>query len=58
LPEYNFPQGPEYVTVEGNAVGQLAQLLSAEYQISISDTISRTDGLPITVDWLEGRINA
>ncbi len=58
LPKYSFPKGPKYVTVEGNAIGQLAHLLGMEYEIMIKAIVSRTDGLPITADWLEGRIDA
>jgi 2-oxoglutarate/2-oxoacid ferredoxin oxidoreductase subunit alpha len=58
LPKHGFPEGPKYITVEGNSFGQLACLLRMEYGIMIDATISRTDGLPITVDWLEGRIDA
>lgn len=58
LPEYSFPQGPRYVTVEGNATGQLARLLAGEYGIAVEGTIGRSDGLPITPDWIEGRIDA
>jgi 2-oxoglutarate ferredoxin oxidoreductase subunit alpha len=58
LPGFTFPSGPEYVTVEGNATGQFAHLLSAGYGIRITRTIGRTDGLPITAEWLERRIDA
>lgn len=57
FPKYSFPKGPKYFTVEGNAVGQLAHLLRMESDIKITGTISRIDGLPITPDWLEGRLD-
>lgn len=58
LPRFTFPDGPKYITVEGNATGQLARLLASEYPIKVSETIGRSDGLPITADWLQGRIDA
>ena len=56
LPDFTFPAGMRYVTVEGNATGQLARLLAQEYGIETA-AIGRSDGLPITPDWIEGRID-
>jgi len=47
LPEFELPPGPRYVTVEGNATGQLAQLLAAARGHVLDGTISRVDGLPV-----------
>ncbi len=58
LPEFTFPSGSKYITVEGNATGQLARLLAGEYRIEVSEAIGRSDGLPITAEWLQGRIDA
>lgn len=58
LPEFSFPADARHVTVEGNATGQLARLLVGGYRTEVSGTIGRSDGLPITADWLQGRINA
>jgi len=53
LPEFSFPEGVCYITVEGNSTGQLARLLTSEYGIKIDGLISRTDGLPITAETVE-----
>ena len=58
LPEFTFPTGMRYITIEGNATGQLARLLAGEYGLEIADAIGRVDGLPLTSDWIEGRIHA
>ena len=58
LPDSKLPTRSRYITVEGNATGNLSRLLSAEYGIEIAETIGRSDGLPITAEWLEGRIDA
>lgn len=57
LPEFGFPEGVRYITVEGNSTGQLARLLASEYGIKIDGTISRTDGLPITAETVERGID-
>lgn len=57
LPEFGFPEGVCYITVEGNSTGQLARLLASEYGIKIDGTISRTDGLPITAETVERGID-
>lgn len=54
LPEYAFPEGKRYITVEGNATGQLARLLAAEYGLRVAGTIGRSDGLPLTAHYVEG----
>jgi len=57
FPEFTLPTGSRYIAVEGNATGQLGRLLSAEYGIKIAETIGRSDGLPISAEWLDGRID-
>ena len=47
LPEFEFPEGPRYWVVEGNATGQLARLLRAETGIDVEGRIGRYDGLPL-----------
>ena len=48
LPDYTFPEGKRYIAVEGNATGQFAQLLRAEYGLKIQEDVNRYDGLPIS----------
>ena len=48
LPEYTFPAGKNYWTVESNLSGQLARLLRSEYDVDFRGTLSRYDGLPLT----------
>jgi len=50
LPELTFPEGTRYWTVEGNATGQLARLLRAEYGLDVEERIGRYDGLPLDAD--------
>ncbi|MGD8388816.1 MAG: 2-oxoacid:acceptor oxidoreductase subunit alpha [Desulfobacteraceae bacterium] len=50
LPEYSFPGGKSYWSVEGNATAQLARLLRSEYSIPFQGHIERIDGLPLTAD--------
>ncbi len=50
LPEYTFPPGKRYWTVESNILGQLARLLRSEYGLQFEGTLSRYDGLPLTGD--------
>ncbi|MFW5635361.1 MAG: 2-oxoacid:acceptor oxidoreductase subunit alpha [Thermodesulfobacteriota bacterium] len=57
LPEYAFPTGKDYVSVEGNATGQMARLLENEYGIRIDRHIARTDGLPFTADYIRSRFH-
>jgi 2-oxoglutarate ferredoxin oxidoreductase subunit alpha len=52
LPEYAFPEGKTYWTVESNATGQLARLLRSEYGVAFEGTISRYDGLPLTGEYI------
>ena len=52
LPEYTFPRGKSYWTVEGNILGQLARLLRSEYGMDFEGTLSRYDGLPLTGDYI------
>jgi 2-oxoglutarate ferredoxin oxidoreductase subunit alpha len=57
LPEFTFPEGKTYITVESNATGQLARLLRSEYGIRFHSTISRYDGLPLTGEYIRSRFN-
>jgi 2-oxoglutarate ferredoxin oxidoreductase subunit alpha len=57
LPEYEFPEGTDIVTIESNITGQLARLLRSEYGVSFKDNISRYDGLPITGEHIRRRFN-
>ena len=52
LPDYAFPGGKRYWTVESNATGQLARLLRSEYGLSFAGSITRVDGLPLTGDYI------
>jgi 2-oxoglutarate ferredoxin oxidoreductase subunit alpha len=57
LPEYNFPQGKRYWSVEGNATSQLARLLRSEYGITFTGSINRYDGLPLTGNYVRRCFN-
>jgi len=52
LPPAELPSGVRAVTVEGNATGQLAGILRSELRWTIDGTIGRSDGLPITADFI------
>lgn len=52
LPEYDFPEGKTYWTVENNISGQLAGLLRSEYGLKIKGTLGRYDGLPLTAEYI------
>jgi 2-oxoglutarate/2-oxoacid ferredoxin oxidoreductase subunit alpha len=52
LPDYSFPGGKRYWTVESNATGQLARLLRSEYGLSFRGSLVRVDGLPLTGDYI------
>jgi len=58
LPEYAFPSGKSYWTVENNSTGQLARLLRSEYGMDFKGTLSRYDGLPLTGDFIRRQFNA
>ena len=47
LPQLTLPDHVVYWTVEGNATGQFAQLLQAEWGTPIIGKIERYDGMPI-----------
>jgi len=47
LPWIELPDDVGYWVVEGNATGQFARLLAAEYGVTVKGTIGRYDGLPI-----------
>jgi 2-oxoglutarate/2-oxoacid ferredoxin oxidoreductase subunit alpha len=57
LPDFSFPEGKAYITVESNATGQLARLLRSEYGVSFRGTISRYDGLPLTSRYIRSRFD-
>jgi 2-oxoglutarate ferredoxin oxidoreductase subunit alpha len=57
LPEFTFPEGKGYITVESNATGQLARLLRSEYGVSFQGTINRYDGLPLTGEYIRSHFN-
>ncbi len=57
LPDYRFPEGKKYFTVEGNATGQLADLLSAGYGLRVAGRIGRFDGLPLTAAHVKGGLD-
>jgi 2-oxoglutarate ferredoxin oxidoreductase subunit alpha len=52
LPDYEFPAGKTYWSVEGNATGQLARLLRSEYPLSFEGSVNRYDGLPLTAEFI------
>ncbi len=56
LPEYRFPEGKSYWSVENNATGQLARLLRSEYGIVFSGEIHRYDGLPLTGSYIQEKL--
>lgn len=57
LPDYDFPEGKDYWTVESNTSGQLARLLRSEYSLQIKGTLGRYDGLPLTGDYVRRFFN-
>lgn len=57
LPNYVFPEGIRTIVVEGNATSQFAQLLRAEYGLSVEETVHRFDGLPISAEDIRRRFD-
>ncbi len=57
LPEYNFPPGKRYWSVENNATSQLARLLRSEYGLTFTGAINRYDGLPLTGNYVRRFFN-
>jgi 2-oxoglutarate ferredoxin oxidoreductase subunit alpha len=53
LPNYQFPEGKAYWSVENNATGQMARLLRSEYGITFSGEVHRYDGLPLTGPYIQ-----
>jgi 2-oxoglutarate ferredoxin oxidoreductase subunit alpha len=53
LPNYQFPEGKAYWSVENNATGQMARLLRSEYGITFSGAVLRYDGLPLTGPYIQ-----
>lgn len=47
LPHLTLPDDVEYWSIEGNATGQFAHLLQAEWHIRLAGTIGRYDGMPL-----------
>ena len=58
LPDYSFPANKKFWTVESNATGQLARLLSSEYNLKFEGRIQRYDGLPLTAEFIRKKFNA
>jgi len=56
LPDIDAPEAVLW-TVEGNATGQLAQLLRGQLGWSIEGTLGRSDGLPIDARFIEERLS-
>jgi 2-oxoglutarate/2-oxoacid ferredoxin oxidoreductase subunit alpha len=55
LPAFRFPGGIRWISVEGNATGQMEGLIRAEYGVAFESTVRRFDGLPLDADTiLEG----
>ncbi|MCK9275762.1 MAG: 2-oxoacid:acceptor oxidoreductase subunit alpha [Syntrophales bacterium] len=57
LPEYHFPAGKRYISVENNATDQFARLLKSEFGITMDSHINRYDGLPLTGEYIRSRVN-
>lgn len=57
LPDFAFPEGKKYWSVECNATAQLARLLRSEYGLAFEGTINRYDGLPLTGQYIRSRFN-
>jgi len=53
LPRFAFPKEARTIVVEGNATGQFARLLRAEYGVVGDRTVNRYDGLPMTKEDVE-----
>jgi len=58
LPQLTLPDGIAYWTVEGNATGQFARLLQAEWGTSIAGKIERYDGMPIEASSIVAELTA
>lgn len=50
-------KAPQAVCVEGNATGQLARLIRRETGFEFSARVSRYDGLPMTPEYILGKLN-
>jgi len=57
LPEYTVPAGKTVISVENNATGQIQRLLRGDYDITFQGAINRTDGLPLTAEYIRSRFN-
>jgi len=57
LPDFTFPQGKNYWSVESNATAQLARLVRSEYGLAFEGTIARYDGLPLTGQYIRSRFH-
>ncbi len=57
LPDFAFPQGKNYWSVESNATAQMARLLRSEYGLAFEGTIARYDGLPLTGQYIRSRFH-
>jgi 2-oxoglutarate ferredoxin oxidoreductase subunit alpha len=56
LPEFSFPSGKKYVSVETNATGQLECLLKAHYGLAMNGNIRKWDGLPICAEYIREKV--
>ncbi len=52
-PDYTFPEGKTYITVESNATGQLQQYLQMAYGLVAGRHIRRFDGLPLSAEYIK-----
>ena len=57
LPDYTVPAGKTVISVENNATGQIQRLLRGDYDITFHGAINRTDGLPLTAEYIRSRFN-
>ncbi len=55
-PDVSFSGDKKYIVVEGNATGQLEQLLRAQYGLVAAGHVRRWDGLPITADYIAEKV--
>jgi 2-oxoglutarate ferredoxin oxidoreductase subunit alpha len=57
-PDFSFPEGKRYWSVESNATAQLASLLRSGYPVTFSGSVLRYDGLPLTERYIRRCIHA
>jgi 2-oxoglutarate ferredoxin oxidoreductase subunit alpha len=56
LPEFDFPGVSSLVFVEGNATGQMEDMVKAKYGVAFSGSIRRFDGLPLDAGFILKRL--